>query len=330
MQADLEVTSAPSPEAGANQLSPAPKPTSARRYLVALVGIVLALALVSIDQTKAINESTAPSDVVMAAELADRERLAEVERKKYLDRAVEEAKDKLKKYLLWTVFGSAVSADASTSVPPEVLEASQIAWCSNESEIKVATGDAGVVVLEQLCPKGKAAEGVATLVRLAGEGNIHAATAIAFLQVIENPWDSLDWANRSAAKGVPSAYYLLGYHYQWGKAVPKDTQQSLVWHRRAAELGDIRSQNSLCIIRQEFDDPKALFVEPVYRSNIEAHAWCSLAASNPSDGFYAGSYRQAAASDREKIARALKPSQLAASMKRLRQLQTKFKALGPV
>jgi TPR repeat protein len=48
-----------------------------------------------------------------------------------------------------------------------------------------------------------------------------------------------------AEQGNPMAQYLLGTMYAWGRGVPKDYKQTLVWYRKSAELGLPMAQDTL-------------------------------------------------------------------------------------
>jgi TPR repeat protein len=120
----------------------------------------------------------------------------------------------------------------------------------------------------------------------------------------------------------------MGYHYRDGISVPKDMQRALSSYRKAAEQGDLRSQRMLCGLYQDSDEPKTeAYVEPFLRSNVEAYAWCSFAASNPAKGFGANAARSEALGERERIAHSLSAVQLAASLELIKKEQAKFKAL---
>jgi len=50
---------------------------------------------------------------------------------------------------------------------------------------------------------------------------------------------------REAELGNPHAQYTLGYMYYYGQGLVEDTEQALLWIRRAAAQGDARALEAL-------------------------------------------------------------------------------------
>ena len=53
------------------------------------------------------------------------------------------------------------------------------------------------------------------------------------------------WYRKAADQGDADAQYILGYCYETGAGVPKDTAQAADWYRKAATQGHTNARQGL-------------------------------------------------------------------------------------
>ncbi|MBC8002791.1 MAG: sel1 repeat family protein [Opitutaceae bacterium] len=106
-----------------------------------------------------------------------------------------------------------------------------------------------------------------------------------------------------ADQGDAVAQINLGICYATGRGVDKDDQEALKWIRKAAEQNHAGAQNNLGICCANGEGVKT---EPV-----EAYSWYTLAART----------NEGAAKNREVLAKAMSPQQLADAEKRIKELR---------
>jgi TPR repeat protein len=84
------------------------------------------------------------------------------------------------------------------------------------------------------------------------------------------PRPSFDEFMRSAKQGDPAAQAEIGYCYQYGDGVTKDSQKALKWNHKAAEQGNAMAQHNLAVMYDEGVD--------IPENNSEAIKWYTKAA----------------------------------------------------
>jgi TPR repeat protein len=113
--------------------------------------------------------------------------------------------------------------------------------------------------------------------------------------------------------GDARAQHRVGVHYDKGTGVPQDYAEAVKWYRKAADQGDARAQNNL-------GDMYAAG-SGVPQDYVQAHKWYNLAVSR-----YPASeteLRDAAAKNRDSIARNMTPEQIAEAQKLAREWKPK-------
>lgn len=209
----------------------------------------------------------------------------------------------------WVVFGSSLK-HVESSVDPAVIELATFALCAT-GRVHYLKGlkSERYVSSRNDCTKENASSALHRLAHLANEGDINAATVLAYALYYEvehgerSPEESFKWAKKSAEAQIPAGAYLLGHHYRW--SVPTDRERAVQWYKRAADKDDIRAQGALCELLGAGADGAA--------EHVQRYVWCSLAASNPSSGDGAERQRSNAANERELQLKQLSPQQLVAS-----------------
>ena len=112
-------------------------------------------------------------------------------------------------------------------------------------------------------------------VTLARKGNAAAQTQIGWMYewgfgVSKDSNEAIKWYRLAAAQGNPEAQRLLGFVYGTGRGVPKDDKEALKWFQLAAAQGDATAQNKLGELYTKGGD--------VPRDYGEAVKWFRLAA----------------------------------------------------
>jgi uncharacterized protein len=87
--------------------------------------------------------------------------------------------------------------------------------------------------------------------------------------------------------------------YDNGQGVPKDSEQAALWHRKAAEQGDVEAQHAL--------GSDYALGDGVPKDYVQAHMWFNLAASRASDA----EVRKEMAKFRDIVAAKMTPAQIA-------------------
>lgn len=75
----------------------------------------------------------------------------------------------------------------------------------------------------------------------------------------QNYTEALRWYKKAADKGDLGSCYSLGFMYDNGKGVLKDSIQAMAWYERAAQQGHTNSQNNLAAIYYYANDYSSAF-----------------------------------------------------------------------
>jgi uncharacterized protein len=145
---------------------------------------------------------------------------------------------------------------------------------------------------------------------LANAGDARAQLTLGLLYyhgngVPQDPDEALKWFRRAADQDDAIAQFHLGVLFSKGEGVPQDPDEALKWFRRAADLGDAPAQYNLGLFYA-----KGVAGEP---DNVSAHMWFNLAAAH----FPASDIddRDAAARNRDLVAKKMTPKEIAAAQK---------------
>jgi TPR repeat protein len=125
--------------------------------------------------------------------------------------------------------------------------------------------------------------------------------------------EAMKWYLKAANQGDADAQHSVGVHFDKGTGVPQDYAEAVKWYRKAADQGDARAQNNL-------GDMYAAG-SGVPQDYVQAHKWYNLAVSR-----YPASeteLRDAAAKNRDSIARNMTPEQIAEAQKLAREWKPK-------
>jgi len=99
-----------------------------------------------------------------------------------------------------------------------------------------------------------------------------------------------------ADQGDASAQYSLGLMYDNGEGVVQDSEQAVVWYRKAADQGVARDQNNLGLMYRNG--------KGVVQNYVQAHKWFNLAAANSTGEDY-----EQAARNRSRVEKKMTPQQ---------------------
>ena len=129
--------------------------------------------------------------------------------------------------------------------------------------------------------RGDYATALQLFLTLATKGNAAAQTQIGWMYelgfgVPKDTNEAVKWYRLGAAKGNLEAQRLLGFVYGTGRGVPKDDKEALKWFRLAAAQGDATAQNKLGELYTKGGDVPSDFVEAV--------KWFRLAAGQGHEG----------------------------------------------
>jgi len=84
--------------------------------------------------------------------------------------------------------------------------------------------------------------------RQAERGNVEAMTCLAVRhRDSQNFGEANRWFRKAAELGFPDAQFFLGYAYDDGKGVEKDSVEAVRWYRLAADQGDATAQSALAV-----------------------------------------------------------------------------------
>ena len=122
-----------------------------------------------------------------------------------------------------------------------------------------------------------------------------------------DPATALKRIGPQARRGNARAEALLGYMYEHGLGVPQSWPAAVDYYLLAAEQGDATGQYLLGLM---YDKGFG-----ISRDVVQAYKWPNLAAAHE----YAISFRDAAASNRDLIARKMTPAQIAQAQKLARE-----------
>ena len=114
--------------------------------------------------------------------------------------------------------------------------------------------------------------------------------------VPQNYAEALKWYRKAASQSNADAQNNLGFMYLKGRGVPQDDTEAARWYRMAADLGHGQARFTLGAITEEGRSVRQDFVQ--------AYAWYTLAGES---GIELGAVL------RERVARQMKPEQIAAA-----------------
>jgi TPR repeat protein len=120
--------------------------------------------------------------------------------------------------------------------------------------------------------------------------------------VPQDDQEAVKWYRRAGEQGEAIAQYNLGFMYREGKGVPQDDHEAVKWYRLAAEQGYALAQYNLAGLY--------FLGEGVPQDNVLAYMWANLAASQG---------HEAAVENRDMLARAMTPAQLAEAQRLARE-----------
>ena len=106
------------------------------------------------------------------------------------------------------------------------------------------------------------------------------------------------WYRKAAEQGEADAENDLGLMYLKGRGVPQDLAQANAWFRKAAEQGEAEAQRNLGAMYAQG--------QGVPRDSVEAYKWYTLAASHLDDA----QGRKALAGELELLAAMMTPAEL--------------------
>jgi len=126
---------------------------------------------------------------------------------------------------------------------------------------------------------GDYATALAEWKRLADQGIAFGQYSLGFMYdkgfgVTKDSKEAFKWYRLAAEQGYAAAQYFLGLKYAFGRGVIKDSKEAVKWYRLAAEQGYADAQYRLGLSYAIGDG--------VIEDNVYAHMWLNLAAA---DGF---------------------------------------------
>jgi len=126
--------------------------------------------------------------------------------------------------------------------------------------------------------------------------------------VTKNSKEAVKWYRKAAEQNYAPAQSNLGYCYDNGRGVEKDAEEATKWYRKAAEQGHPEAQSNLgyCYANGQ----------GVEEDIVEAYAWFSVAAKADPD----------AAESRDLLRKRLTPQQFTDAQKRMKQLRLQISA----
>jgi len=122
------------------------------------------------------------------------------------------------------------------------------------------------------------------------------------LGVTQNYAEAVKWYRKAADQGFASAQLNLGFMYENGLGITQNDAEAVKWYRKASDQGNAIAQSNLGFMYEN-----GLGVPQDY---VSAHMWLNLSAAQGN---------QAAAEDRDKVARLMTPAQLAKAQKLARE-----------
>src|SRR5438034_748246 len=145
----------------------------------------------------------------------------------------------------------------------------------------------------------------------AEQGNVDAQFDLGFMYqngdgVPKDSAQAVRWYRKGAQQGLADAQYNLGVTYYTGNGVPKDSAQAVQWYRRAAEQGYAKAQYNLGLLYRNGDGvPKEL---------VTAYMWFSLVAVQGIES---------ARTKRDSIERLMTANQIAEAQRLIREWKPK-------
>jgi len=121
--------------------------------------------------------------------------------------------------------------------------------------------------------------------------------------------EATKWFRKAAEQGDASAQYSLGYALHAGLGTPADHAEESAWFRKAAEQGHAQAR-----INVGMTYFKGMGVPQDY---VQAHMWFNLAAASATDD----DIRKQAVTNRDVVAAAMTPTQIADAQKLAREWQ---------
>jgi TPR repeat protein len=98
---------------------------------------------------------------------------------------------------------------------------------------------------------------IAMLIKASDQGSVGAASELGYLyasdDVPTNHVESFKWLKKAAELGDVNAASWIGYYYDAGQGTERNLEQSLVWHRKAAEGGHEYSMGRIPDLEAEFE-----------------------------------------------------------------------------
>ena len=147
---------------------------------------------------------------------------------------------------------------------------------------------------------------------LAGRGDVRASCWLGFMYqngkgVRRNSSEAATWYRKAADLGCPRAAYRLGRMHETGEGVPLNVAEAAKWYRNAAEQGNADAQEGLGALCARGAG--------VTQDYVEAYMWLDLAARRSRPPATGGD----AAKKRDSIASGMTPAQVAEARRLARE-----------